>query len=291
MIAKNKLIFITGLQKSGTTLLIRLLQHSGHAENPFQNEGNEFWGNVPPFSPSEIPAGNVYQRYHGDRGHEIGSDDATDEVRQILKKRLDCLPVQQPVILNKNPYNTVRLPWLRKLFPDAFIVAMIRRPAPNVFSLLKKYIPHKGSGLAPENGWWGVKPTGWRELSHEDKIIQCARQWQAVYAKLWQDRKLVDLIVDYRELCTCPEAVVRNIFSQIMNEPIRLSLEYPPLTCFDDEYKTGSMLRSKNRYYGRTGSLITPHEEIVEIQPFTKNDIIIIKGICEDTAGLFGLSS
>jgi hypothetical protein len=67
------------------------------------------------------------------------------------------------IIANKNPYNAVRVPWLKCLFPESFIVAMVRQPVANVFSLTKRFVPQQ-RGLPPEEGWWGVKPAGWRAM-------------------------------------------------------------------------------------------------------------------------------
>ena len=65
----------------------------------------------------------------------------------------------------KNPYNTVRVPWLRALLPDAVIAGVVRRPLPNVFSLFKKHVENPHVHRGPEEGWWGVKPAGWRGLA------------------------------------------------------------------------------------------------------------------------------
>lgn len=288
---KYKLLLIVGLQKSGTTLLLRLLLGSGYAANPFQGEGNEFWGNVPPFAPRDFPAGTIYQLNGGGRGHEIGAAEATGEIRSALRGRLASCPQPQPVVVNKNPYNTVRLPWLRELFPEAFIIAMVRRPVPNVFSLLKKFTPHAESGLAPEDGWWGVKPGNWRELVQVDKVTQCARQWQSINACLWRDRGCADLVIGYQDLCLNPVPLVETVLARTLHREIRLSIEFPPLNCFDDEYTRGAGLRSKNRYFKETGDLSTPGRDEAELPPLRQDEIRTIDTICRSTAASLGVPS
>ncbi len=283
---EKKLILIVGLQKSGTTLLLRLLQHTELVENPFNGEGHDFWGNVPHFTPCEFPAGLVYQQYQGKMGHEIGAKDASFVIQATLHKRLRLLKTRKSLIVNKNPFNTVRLPWIRKLFPDAFIVAMVRKPVPNVFSLLKKFTPHKGTGSPPEDGWWGVKPRGWRNLVHQDKVIQCARQWQTVNARLWNDRDLVDLIVNYQQLCMHPATIVQQIITDVMKREFETPIEFPPLKCFDDEYTRGSRLRSKNKYFKETGTLITPDKEVIEMPSLQESEVAKIREICGATTVL-----
>ena len=65
------LLLIVGVQNSGTTLLSRLCQEQGVASNPFKTEGNDFFGNEPPFAPRGDPAGVIYQAHSGAHGHAI----------------------------------------------------------------------------------------------------------------------------------------------------------------------------------------------------------------------------
>ena len=282
----KRLIFIVGLQKSGTTLLLRMLSRCPQVENPFKSEGNDFWGNVPPFTPTEFPAGFIYQRSKGEMGHEIAEVDATPDIFNVLNERLASIAKDPSIVANKNPYNTVRLPWIKRLFPDSMVVATVRRPIPNVFSLLKKHVPHEDGGLMPEEGWWGVKPGGWRKLIHENKVIQCSRQWSAVNEKLWNDRKYVDMLITYHALCASPSKIIDNIVTLALGREFKANLNLPPINCFDLEYKKGSRLLSKNKYFNKSGNLITPETESVEIEPFRDEDIDIIENICGNTASM-----
>src|ERR1044072_3405732 len=173
-------ILTVGLQKSSTSPLMGLLQDTGIAVNPFRGEGDAFWGNTPPFAPTGFPAGVLYQRHDGEAGHTLGAAEATAEIRATLRQRLAQTPASERPLVNKNPYNTVRVPWLRALFPQALILAVVRAAVPTACSLTKKQGPREGRGLEPGEGWWGVKPRRWRELRDEDTLAQTARQWAAV---------------------------------------------------------------------------------------------------------------
>lgn len=282
IVRPDQLLLVVGVQKSGTTMLMRMLEQTGMVASPFRSEGDDFWGNRPPFSPSEYPAGWVYQREGGDCGHEIGPADATLEVRAELEQRLGVLPeVSAPVVVNKNPFNTVRLPWLRALLPEARIVAMVRQPVPNVFSLLKKHTPHKGAGFAPEDGWWGVKPQGWRGHTGDDVLSRCAWQWSEVNRKLAGDRHCVDQVIAYQDLCREPTRVLERILGRGLGAPI------PPVRCFDDEFRHGSRLRSKNRSFLETSSLEIPPDERVEIQALEPDAAASVEAACAGTRALF----
>ena len=279
----RRLLLIVGLQKSGTTLLSRMLQQIDGVENPFKKEGDDFWGNKPPFVPSAFPAGEIYQRSGGALGHEIGADLATDAVREELLRRLASLEFRGPVILNKNPFNTVRVPWLRALFPQSYIVAVVRRPVPNVFSLTKKYVPHEKRGRAPVDGWWGVKPPGWMNMVGDDKVRQCALQWREVNTRLVRDRALIDEFVFYHELCEGPAGVVAGIVRGATHRDLDAEPGFPQILCYDREYRRGSRLRSKNRYFRERGGLTTPREEPMEIGPLNQEEIETIEEICAAT--------
>lgn len=278
----KRLLLIVGVQKSGTTLLARLLQESGLAVNPFRAEGDDFWGNEPPLAPTGTPAGAVYQRSGGAGGHVIDGADATAGTRDVLGGRLAALDPGDVVVLNKNPYNTVRLPWLRALFPDAVIVAVVRRPAANVYSLAKKYVPHRQRGLEPDaEGWWGVKPHGWRALKDADKVVQSARQWAAVNARLWSDRALVDRLVAYHDLCARPGDVLADLHARVLGGPPPAPYDVPPLACLDHEHERGARLRSKNRYFRERGDLTVPADEPPEFPPLAPEQVRRIQQECD----------
>ena len=211
-------VLVVGLQKSGTSLLLRLLADTSAFRNPVKFEGKELWGDDPPFAPEAFPAGAFYQRDGGERGHELGAAEATDEVVAHLRSELAGFAKPGKALVLKNPYNTVRVPWLRAALPDAHIVAVVRRPLPNVFSLAKKHAENPHVHRGPEGGWWGVKPAGWQELVGDDKVAQSARQWAAVNGKLADDRDQVDRVVPYHELCAEPERFVADIAAATVGE-------------------------------------------------------------------------
>jgi len=277
--ARPRLILIAGLQKSGTSLLLRLLvDHTSVVENPFDGiEGHAFWGNVPSHAPRGFPAGTSYASHDGDAGHEIPAAAADESVREVLRDRLASLPSSKPAIVNKSPYHSVRLPWLRAVFPESYIVAVVRRAVPNVYSLTKKYLRRDELDRPwREDGWYGVKPRDWRSLLSDDILTQCANQWCAVMRKLWEDRSHVDLLVGYRQLCRNPEAFVQRILHEACGQGPDCLGRIPRLRCFDDEYRRGAPLRSMNE----VPSLDPDASEPVERPPLTEDEIARINRRC-----------
>lgn len=274
MLTAPRPILVVGVQKSGTSLLQRLLATTGIAHDPFRGkEADDFWGNEPPFDPVGEPVGRLYQRHGGDRGHRLERADATAADAALLAERLEPLRHPERPVVNKNPYNSVRLPWLRAVLPGVLVVATVRAPVPNVYSLAKKHAPQE-VGKPPEEGWWGVKPPGWRDLLDDDKVAQSAAQWVAVNRILLADGP--DLVVGYAELCRDPERVLRAVEAAAGAPPLP-ALDLPELRCHDDEHRRGARLRSKNRYFHETGTLATPVEEPVEFPPFTAEEVAAVE--------------
>jgi Sulfotransferase family len=283
-----RLILIAGLQKSGTSLLLRLLvEHTSVAENPFDGvEGHAFWGNVPSHAPQAFPAGTIYASHNGDAGHEISAAAADQRVRRVLEERLASLLVRKPAIVNKNPYHSVRLPWLKAIFPESFIVAIVRRAVPNVYSLMKKYLRQDERHRPWREGrWYGVKPREWRSMLSDDLQAQCASQWCGVMRKLWDDRGHIDLLVGYRQLCLNPDAVVHRIIREACGRESTCAGELPRLRCFDDEYRSGASFRSKNEVDRL--SPIAP--EPIELPPLSADEIGRIVARCAAVENCFDL--
>jgi hypothetical protein len=287
-VAKPRLILITGLQKSGTSLLLRLLvEHTSLAENPFDGvEGHAFWGNLPSHAPRGFPAGTIYLSHNGDAGHEISAAEVDQRVRRVLEERLASLTVSKRAIVNKSPYHSVRLPWLKAIFPESFIVAIVRRAVPNIYSLVKKYVRQDERDRPwREDRWYGVKPRDWRSMLSDDVQTQCASQWRSVMRKLWDDRAHIDVCVGYRQLCLDPSGVIQRILREACGAEIEYPTDPVVLRCYDDEFRRGGPLRSRNE----APSLQSDGPAPIELPPFSNFDIVRIRAACAEIESRFEL--
>ncbi len=242
----TKPLIIVGLQKSGTSLLKKILASSDQLLNLFEAEGNGLWGQVPPFSPEGHPAGRLYQHHQGQCGHVLTAADYQVADGELVRDRLAAQLAKHPskaFWLHKNPYLTVRLSWLKQVFPDAVVLACVRKPLPNVYSLLKRYC-HSLHGHQPEHGWWGVKPQHWQSLVSDDPLTTAAQQWRWVNQQLLQDRAHVDCFIPYHKLCSEPQQVLAQI-NQVTGTELACSL--PEISCMDDQWQTGGSAVSANQ--------------------------------------------
>lgn len=246
--------------------------------NPFLPEGKHFWGDDPPFSPEKAPCGELYQKHKGKRGHHLDDSDFQVKHQELLIERIHQAQVKEPILLSKNPYNTVRLRWLKRVFPEAKIIATIRHPVANVFSLLKKYHQPLEKGVS----WWGVKPDQWQSLVSGDKLIQSASQWQKVNTELLKNKYLIDYCIDYEQLCAHPNLHLQNIINSVGSHC--LTKEFERLKCFNEEYLHGSRATSKNVEMRKNNQFnLAGLREATEVPPFTTQQISLIERLVSPT--------
>ena len=289
----KRIIHVVGLQKSGTSLLVRLLENSGYAQfldGKGKTEGGIDWGHRPAFSPVDWPAGTIYQRSKGEMGHDIGAEDATadvcDAVRKRTAERLASVPTEFGI--SKVPYDMVRLPWVRAVLPDLFIVGIVRRPVPNVYSLWKRFQPDSGTS-PPEEGWWGVKPAHWRELVRKDKVAQISHQWEQTNRKMWRDRKTLDHLITYDRLCADPAGVISAILTDARRAPVSAIFGHDALPSCDEEYTRGCRLLPRRREWVVSNCLVLSEPTEKELDPFTEEQVETVEAICENIAQTMGL--
>lgn len=246
-------------------------------QHPFRGEGNDFWGNQPPFTPVGSPAGDIYAGHGGLLGHTAGEADATPAVKALLLQRLDAFDLDDRPVINKNPFNSVRIPWLKALFPNAVIVAIYRNPAANIYSLSKKFVAHEKRGRGPEAGWWGVKPARWESMVSNNIALQLCRQWNGVNQSIMEQRHNVRLLIRYDEFCAAPRQVIKRILSLAHGFGVPEESVVPEhFTCLDEEYRTGSRLLSRNRDFVKTGSFTVEAADATEHQPFSDKEVSLI---------------
>ncbi len=115
--------------------------------------------------------------------------------------------------LNKNPRSSVRLDYVRAIFPDAVFVHVIRDGRAVVASMLdfvrqRPHLKHLRDAPMPF-----AHPPNWRDLVREDKAEQAALQWRAIVGTILGKRaELGPAYYEFRyeELCDDPRGVLAS---------------------------------------------------------------------------------
>ena len=110
--------------------------------------------------------------------------------RKVLQRPLSVLYKRAPLrLVEKTPANSLRIPFLARLFPDARFIYLMRRAEDVISSLMQgwKRWSHTGDGEWTFNGWHYLAPPGWRDWTERTLQEVCAFQWTESNRIAWQD--------------------------------------------------------------------------------------------------------
>ena len=210
-------IFLIGCPRSGTTILLRAFLESP-ALRSIQAEGHILW-----------------DAYHHprDRGWDsdaLGAEDVLPREREYVYCAARLF-VRDRRFVDKTPENSLRIPYLEALFPDATYVFLRRRAADNVSSLMEgwrarprfvKYrLPERLEELGSLSGnlWSFALVPGWRDLRSAPLEEICARQYVACNDAVLEAREGIDpsrwLEVTYEDLVASPLGELRRLFDAL----------------------------------------------------------------------------
>lgn len=224
-------ILLIGSPRSGTTLLGSLL--AKHPSVAYWEEPRTIWSQ-----------GKLAWR-EDDR---LTASDLSSSLARRIDDRFGRFldEADRERFAEKTPSNTLRLPFIHALYPDARVVHLVRDGRAVVASMgrLLNQSPDRGRLLARlretsirdlpaliplavrdllrpgisgrEKSWWGPRPPGWRDWNDLPRPVRLARQWKALVAMAREDLREVFpedqwLELRYEDLVTYPEAAMTEI--------------------------------------------------------------------------------
>jgi hypothetical protein len=116
--------------------------------------------------------------------------------------------------LNKHPQNSLRIPYLDLIFPDAIYIHLIRDGRATVLSNISQIKKDKYRQKLPFGSF--PKPDKWRDYTGKDYLEQFAYQWKFVIQYIRDSIKKLDndgryLEVKYEEFCNNPRSILNII--------------------------------------------------------------------------------
>jgi len=192
-------IFLVGSPRSGTSLAVNLF--ATHPDVANWSEAGRLWDPID---------------YHNDEAdHHFEVERATPA--QVARLHRWCEWYRRSHgkarFVNKHPRNSVRIDYLRRVFPDARFIHVIRDGRAVVSSIVTLIRSRARREKQPMGGF--CRPPGWRTLLRDDLVEQTALQWQAIVRHVQGRRALLGpdyREVRYEELCARPREVVRDLF-------------------------------------------------------------------------------
>lgn len=166
---------------------------------------------VPADEGSRIWIWNVPERDH-DR---LTAADVTDQARRFYREvaRRHRDRFSAPTFLSKRPSNSLRVPFLDEIFPDACFVHLTRDPRAVGSSILRR-------ARSGRRDWWGAKPPGWTDQLDRPVGSQVGWQIREIVETLRSDandRELEARFVElsYEDLTASPEETLSALFDAL----------------------------------------------------------------------------
>ncbi len=187
----ERLVFVAGLHRSGTTPLARLLaEHedvSGFSDTGVKEDEGQHLQDVYPAARSYGGAG----RFAFDPRSHLTEDSTLVDDRnaaRMLESWSRHWDLERRVLLEKSPPNLVMTRFLQALFPQARFVVVIRHPIVVALSTLKW------------SGPWG-------------RVERLLDHWLAAHETFWADRSQLKAshVLRYEELVAEPEATLESL--------------------------------------------------------------------------------
>lgn len=189
------------LDNAGMPVLSNSGIHARHlpapGETPFE-EGLKFLG-LDPLLPQEgdFMWQELIARYENTVGAYANCNRHTHPILYTrIRRRYESLLKRHDLtrIIDKSPQFTVMLDVIRALYPDAYIVHIVRDGRAVVNSIAYAFKYRKKSDGSPwaHDGfrWWGPRPSDWRDHDDKDPVTRACHQWSSLIA---EGRRAADL--------------------------------------------------------------------------------------------------
>ncbi len=185
-------ILVIGCNRSGTTLIFNNLaehpstwglyeesQHIFYRHYPIHPEMGDRIADAPTPEVADAITRAFYDEAHN---KEVLKDLPVLRLisRKLLQRPMNRLYKRPPLrLVEKTPANSLRIPFLARLFPEARILFVVRRAEDTISSLMEgwKNWSNTGSGPWIYGEWHYLVPPGWRAWTHRQLAEICAFQW------------------------------------------------------------------------------------------------------------------
>jgi hypothetical protein len=213
-------IIILACPRSGSTLLFETLKKATSLWS-IGDESHAIIEHIPEFSTV----------YNGFKSNQLTEDDGDLRTISLLKSRFQSqlrnkhnVPYQQLQdgavrFLEKTPKNSLRIRFLKKVFPDALFIHLIRDPKDNISSIIdgwqsKHFITYPNlPGF--DNAWSYLLPPNWQSLQGKSIPQIASFQWascnQTIHDELTKMPQDNYHVVNYQDFLDNTSEVVKRL--------------------------------------------------------------------------------
>jgi len=227
MSMSNRLGFVTGCARSGTTILGEILSH--HEDIQYLNDRFDLW--VETFPVTDIWGKRPDKPVPGAKIALTGQDCESCEGaggRKELLRRLEAERNGKPLLIEKLAINNFRLDFLHHLFPDAYFINIVRHGAEVAFSIQERILTTAWYGrderkwsyfvqYAATAGYGDLLPLC--ETGYEKGLLEWLMSVEAAEASLQKQVPRHFLQLRYEELICDPLAVSQRLETFLEMKP------------------------------------------------------------------------
>ena len=207
-------VFVIGAPRSGTSLLYAIMRRSSHLAH-WPGEAHEVW------------EADYHPALRGWSSNELEASDLTPQSAARIQRSFLLTAGTSKRLIDKTPRNSLRVPFIDALFPDASYVFLKRDGRENVNSLINAWRtpryrtyrlpePHSIPGVDPV--WWKfVLYPGWRSDRRGPLEVVCANQWTTCNEHALRASRSIDaarwISVRYEDLIDRPVDETERLMS------------------------------------------------------------------------------
>ena len=220
----NRPVFIVSPPRSGSTLLFETVALSPDVYT--------IGGESHRLIEVETDSGSLGAVMRGWKSNRLTAEDAAPEIIEELRDRyrasvLDHVggsPAGAVRLLEKTPKNSLRIPFLSEVFPDALFVYLYRDPREVMASMMEAWTSGRFCTYPGLPGWTGapwsmVLIPGWQELIGRSLPEIVAAQWSTTTRILLDDFETLPperrCVSRYDALVAEPDAEVRRLCGEL----------------------------------------------------------------------------
>lgn len=195
----EKPIIMVGCPRSGTSIAVELFATHPWVAN--RSEAGQVW------DPDHYYDPNAH--------HHWGAEMVTEEGARRLHAKFEYYRQRsgRKRLVNKHPRNSVRIDYIRQIFPDAFFIHVIRDGRAVVNSIINKTQREPTRQRIPFGNF--CKPPHWRQFLRDDPVEQAALQWREIVRYVLSRRHELGARYQefkYEDMCSMPRETFASMF-------------------------------------------------------------------------------
>jgi len=165
----------------------------------------------------------IWHRYLRSESDHVESNLLNKKMDKFLTKvvKKHCYFFKSKLFINKSPHNSLRIKYLKSIFPNSKFVVVLRdgRDVAKSLLLARKHFNSR------TDKWWSVKPKNWKVLESYPPHISCGKQWESItYEMLNQINELnynSRIMIKYEDFIKKPFEEIKKCYKKF-NIPFKV---------------------------------------------------------------------